>query len=106
MSRGSSMSGANNIPLGPRGGVRDGALAQAAASLSGTSLLNPEYLQAGGGGGSQASSGGSSKFGPIASKYLYPFSDLKKYIFTLKINQSQDQSEQNKVINLTKCFDK
>ncbi len=66
MSRGSSMSGSNNIPLGPRTGSRDGALAQAAASLSGQSLLNPEYLQTGG--ATQHSSGGISKFGPIACK--------------------------------------
>ena len=64
MNRGGSMSGANNIPLGSRGGGREGSLAQAAASLGGQSLLNPEYLQ--GGGPSQPSSG--SKFGPIACK--------------------------------------
>jgi hypothetical protein len=63
------MSGSNNIPLGPRTGARDGALAQAAASLSGQSLLNPEYLQTGG--ATQQSSGGMSKFGPIACKFLY-----------------------------------
>jgi hypothetical protein len=62
MSRGSSMSGANNIPLGSRGGPREGTLAQAAASFSGQSLLNPDYLQA---------SGTGSKFGPIASKFCF-----------------------------------
>ena len=66
MSRGNSMSGANNIPLGSRRDGRDGTLAQAAASLSGTSLLNPDYLLAASGSSSGSSSG--SKFGPIACK--------------------------------------
>ena len=40
------MSGANNIPLGSRRDGRDGTLAQAAASLSGTSLqYRPDVQQ-------------------------------------------------------------
>lgn len=56
------MSGANNVPLGSRGG-RDGALAAASASLGGGSLLNPDYLSQ----PAPRSSGGS-KFGPPAGK--------------------------------------
>ena len=65
------MSGANNIPIGTRS-ERGGTLAQAAASLSGQSLLRPDYLQQASGstGSSGGSSGGISKFGPVASMYF------------------------------------
>ena len=64
---GAGMSGANNIPLGrPAGG--GGALAQAASSLGGISLLNPSYLSGGAGPDpnerAASSSGRRSKFGP------------------------------------------
>jgi hypothetical protein len=72
MNRGSAMSGANNIPLGSRGDSRDGTLAQAAASFSGQSLLNPEYLQ-------KAQGPGGSKFGPIACKCQL----IPRFIFSL-----------------------
>ena len=62
------MSGANNIPIGTRS-ERGGTLAQAAASLSGQSLLRPDYLQQASG-SSGGSSGGISKFGPVASMYF------------------------------------
>jgi hypothetical protein len=66
MNRGNSMSGANNIPLGARGIPREGSLAQAAASLSGHSLLNPEYLQSAQTTSAPAPSG--SRFGPVAGE--------------------------------------
>ena len=54
------MSGANNIPLGSRGG--GGSLAAAASTLGGVSLLNPSYLD--GENHSAPGSGRRSKFGP------------------------------------------
>ena len=63
------MSGANNIPLGSRNSHREGgALAQAAASLGGQSLLKPTYLLDAG--GAPPSSGGS-KFGPCKFIQIY-----------------------------------
>merc|ERR1719266_2711602 len=64
MSRNGGMSGANNTPLGPRGG--GGSLSAQAGGLGGISLLKPSYLASNApeSSGHSSGSGRRSKFGP------------------------------------------
>ena len=80
MSRNGGMSGANNTPLGPRGG--GGSLSAQAGGLGGISLLNPSYLASNGpeSSGHSSGSGRRSKFGPPVEGKNYLESLIKALI--------------------------